>query len=104
MGAFPQLRADERSALPCVRWAWTTTKGSIATTGCSEKRQLVEPKGKPCALLGLLVEMFVADGDPLVVGIDETLERRWGMKIAAKGVYRDPVRSTHEEFVKSSVL
>ena len=55
-------------------------------------------------LLGLLVEMFVAEGDPLVVGIDETLERRWGKKIAAKGVYRDPVRSTHENFVKSSGL
>jgi predicted hydrolase (HD superfamily) len=55
-------------------------------------------------LLGLLVKVFVPEGDPLVVGIDETLERRWGKKISAKGVYRDPVRSTHEEFVKSSVL
>jgi hypothetical protein len=55
-------------------------------------------------LLGLLVEMFVPEGDPLVVGIDETLERRYGKKIAAKGVYRDPVRSTHEQFVKSSGL
>src|SRR5215204_3713924 len=55
-------------------------------------------------LLGLLVEAFVPEGDPLIVGIDETLERRWGKKIAAKGVYRDPVRSTHETFVKSSGL
>jgi hypothetical protein len=55
-------------------------------------------------LLGLLVEAFVPEGDPLVVSIDETLERRWGKKIAAKGVYRDPVRSTHETFVKSSSL
>jgi hypothetical protein len=55
-------------------------------------------------LLGLLVEMFVPEGDPLVVGIDETLERRYGKKISAKGVYRDPVRSTHEHFVKSSGL
>src|ERR687893_1328096 len=55
-------------------------------------------------LLRLLVEMFVSEGDPLIVGIDETLERRWGKKIAAKGVYRDPVRSTHETFVKSSGL
>jgi hypothetical protein len=39
-------------------------------------------------LLGLVVEMLVAEGDPLVVGIDETLERRWGKKIAAKGIYR----------------
>ena len=55
-------------------------------------------------LLGLLVEAFVSEGDPLVVGIDETVERRWGKTIAAKGVYRDPVRSTHENFVKSSGL
>jgi hypothetical protein len=55
-------------------------------------------------LLGLLVEAFVPEGDPLVVGIDETLERRWAKRIAAKGVYRDPVRSTHENFVKSSGL
>ena len=55
-------------------------------------------------LLGLLVEAFVPEGDPLVVGIDETLERRYGKKIATRGVYRDPVRSTHENFVKSSGL
>ena len=55
-------------------------------------------------LLGLLVEAFVPEGSPLVVGIDETLERRYGKKISARGVYRDPVRSTHETFVKSSGL
>jgi hypothetical protein len=55
-------------------------------------------------LLGLLVEAFVPEGEPLVVGIDETLERRYGKKISARGVYRDPVRSTQENFVKSSGL
>lgn len=55
-------------------------------------------------LLGLLMKTFVPEGGPLVVGIDETLQRRWGKKIAAKGVYRDPVRSTHENVVKSSGL
>jgi hypothetical protein len=55
-------------------------------------------------LLGLLVEAFVPEGGPLVVGIDETLERRYGKKIATRGLYRDPVRSTHEYFVKSSGL
>jgi hypothetical protein len=38
------------------------------------------------------------------VGIDETLERRYGRKISARGIYRDPVRSTREHFVKSSGL
>lgn len=55
-------------------------------------------------LLGLLVKTFVPSSSPLVIGVDETLERRWGKKIAAKGVYRDPVRSTHERFVKASGL
>jgi hypothetical protein len=54
-------------------------------------------------LLGLLVKTFVPNG-PLLIGVDETLERRWGKKIAAKGVYRDPLRSTQERFVKSSGL
>ena len=54
-------------------------------------------------LLGSLVETFVPDG-PLVLGVDETLERRRGKKIAAKGIYRDPVRSSHTHFVKSSGL
>src|SRR5215218_1240736 len=55
-------------------------------------------------LLGLLVEAFAPEGAPLIVGIDETLERRYGRKIAARGVYQDPVRSTHETFLKSSGL
>jgi hypothetical protein len=38
-------------------------------------------------LLESLVGAFVPDG-PLVVGIDETLERRRGKKISAKGIYR----------------
>nr|MDQ3378072.1 transposase [Actinomycetota bacterium] len=54
-------------------------------------------------LLGLLVEAFVPQG-PLVVGIDETLERRRGKRVEAKGIYRDPVRSSHSHFVKTSAL
>jgi hypothetical protein len=54
-------------------------------------------------LLGLLVEAFAPDG-PLVLGVDETLERRRGKRIVAKGIYRDPVRSSHEHFVKTSGL
>lgn len=54
-------------------------------------------------LLGLLVATFASPG-PIVLGIDDTLERRWGKKIAAKGVYRDAVRSSREFFVKCSGL
>jgi DDE superfamily endonuclease len=55
-------------------------------------------------LLLLLVELFVPTDAPIVIGIDETIERRRGAKIAARGVYRDPVRSSKEFFVKTNGL
>ena len=54
-------------------------------------------------LFTLLVATFVPQG-PVVIGIDETIERRWGPKIKARGIYRDPVRSSHGHFVKASGL
>jgi len=54
-------------------------------------------------LLGLLVPRFVPTG-PLLLGIDDTIERRRGKRIQAKGIYRDPVRSSHSHFVKASGL
>ena len=54
-------------------------------------------------LLSLLVTAFAPTG-PLLFGIDETIERRRGKRITAKGIYRDPVRSSHEHFVKASGL
>ncbi len=45
-------------------------------------------------LLGLLVAAFALDG-PLVIGIDETIERRRGATIAAKGISRDARYSPH---------
>jgi hypothetical protein len=40
----------------------------------------------------------------LILGLDDTIERRKGSKIAAKGIYRDPVRSSQSHFVKTSGL
>jgi hypothetical protein len=54
-------------------------------------------------LLGLLISAFALRG-PIVLGLDDTIERRRGDKIAAKGIYRDPVRSSHAHFVKASGL
>lgn len=55
-------------------------------------------------LLRLLVDQLAKADEPLVFGIDETIERRWGAKIKARGIYRDAVRSSHSHFVKSSGL
>ena len=54
-------------------------------------------------LMLLLVAALVPEG-PVVIGIDDTIERRWGARIKARGIYRDPVRSSHGHFVKASGL
>ena len=54
-----------------------------------------------------LVQVLVATFAPrgrLVFGLDDTIERRRGDHIAAKGIYRDPVRSSQGHFVKASGL
>lgn len=51
-------------------------------------------------LFGLLVELL-PDSWPILIAVDETLERRKGKKIKAKGVYRDAVRSSQSKVVTS---
>src|SRR5450631_737014 len=55
-------------------------------------------------LLLLLVTTFVALGVPVLIGVDETIERRWGPKIVQRGIYRDPVRFSKSHLVKASGL
>jgi DDE superfamily endonuclease len=54
-------------------------------------------------LLGVLGTAFAPTG-ALVMGLDDHIERRRGERITAKGIYRDPVRSSHSHFVKASGL
>jgi hypothetical protein len=54
-------------------------------------------------LLRLLVAVFIPRG-VVVCGLDDTIERRRGEQITAKGIYRDPVRSSHAHVVKASGL
>jgi hypothetical protein len=49
----------------------------------------------------LLGETCVPSG-PVLLGVAETLARRWGAKIAPRGMYRDPVRSSPAHVVKAS--
>ena len=56
------------------------------------------------ALLLLVAGRLGSSTEPLVFGIDETVERRWGRKIAAQGRYRDPVRSKDDQVVMTPGL
>ena len=55
-------------------------------------------------LLTLLIQRFDHGDGPLVFGIDETIERRRGSRIKAKGIYRDAARSSDSHLVKASGL
>jgi hypothetical protein len=66
-------------------------------------RAVWSPLAASRVLLRLLITSLAPDG-PLVVGLDHTIERRRGAKIAAKGIYHDPVRSSKSHKVKASGL
>lgn len=55
-------------------------------------------------LLRLLLRAFVPAAAPVIIGLDDHIERRRGKKIAARGIYRDAVRSSKAFFVKTSGL
>jgi hypothetical protein len=88
---------------------------ALQVMGMSESRQFAQyhqvlnravwsPLALAQVLLRLLVAAFIRADQPLVLGIDPTIERRWGRKIAARGIYRDAVRSSDSHFVKTSGL
>src|ERR1700722_12970040 len=66
-------------------------------------RSAWDPRQAAAILLALLIQKFAPRGR-LLFGMDDTIERRWGAKISARGIYRDPVRSSRSHFVKTSGL
>jgi hypothetical protein len=53
-----------------------------------------------CILLGLLVTSLVPPGAAIVLGADDTVERRRGRQITAQGCYRDAGRSTKTHVIR----
>ena len=66
-------------------------------------RAVWSTRGGSRILLSSLLKALAPSG-PVVIGLDDTIERRWGAKIRARGIYRDPVRSSDSHFVKASGL
>ena len=67
-------------------------------------RAVFSPLQLSRVLLTLLVRHLGRDDEPMVFGIDETIERRRGRRISALGVYRDAVRSSESHMVKTTGL
>ncbi len=101
MGAV--LAPGKRTITACLRM----TGRSEAVNFASYHQLLNRARWRSAAmtrrLLGLIINRLVPDG-PVIIGVDDTIERRWDRKIKARGIYRDPVRSSHGHFVKASGL
>jgi len=92
-----------------------TVTAALRVMGLSDERQFQNyhrvlnravwsPRAVSQVLLRLLLSAFVPPDAPVVLGLDDHSERRRGAKIAAKGMYRDPVRSSRSFFVKTRGL
>jgi hypothetical protein len=101
MGAL--LAPGKRTVTSCLRMTGRAEAANFASYHQILNRACWSPRAVASCLLSLVVERLVPDG-PIVIGMDDTIERRWGRQISARGIYRDPVRSSHGHFVKASGL
>ena len=64
-------------------------------------RAVCSHRALSAVLMGFLVNIFLRTG-PVMIGINEIIERRRGQQITAKCIYPDPVQSSKSHFVKAS--
>lgn len=98
------LAAGQRTVTAALRVLGLSTDADFQTYHRVLNRAVWSSRALSRILLLQLVRAFVPAGAPIVVGLDDTIERRRGATIAAKGIYRDPVRSSRGHFVKASGL
>jgi DDE superfamily endonuclease len=95
------LAPGQRTVTSCLRLVGLSRERHFVNYHRVLSRARWSGRGASRLLLGLLVTRFAPTG-PIVLGIDDTIERRRGQRIQAKGIYRDPVRSSRSHFVKAS--
>lgn len=95
------LAPGQRTVTSLLRIAGLMREWHLVTYHRVLNRAVWRPRSGARLLLGLLISVFVPT-TTVVPGLDDTMERRRGQRIAVKGIYRDPVRSSHGHFVKAS--
>ena len=98
------LAPGQRTVAAALRVMGRSDAGDYARYHEVLNRAVWSPREAARILLLLLLQHLDRGDGPLVFGIDETLERRRGRRISARGVYRDAVRSSRQQLVKASGL
>ena len=94
------LAPGQRTVTAILRIMGLSAKPNFQTYHRVLNRAVWSPLYASQLLLRLLVAVFVPRG-VVLFGLDDTIERRRGDHITAKGIYRDPVRSSHAPMVQS---
>ena len=97
------LAPGTRTVTAILRMMGRSTASDFQTYHRVLNRAVWSPLTASRLLLRLFVAVFSPSG-AVVFGLDDTIERRRGEQIAAKGISRDPVRSSHAHVVKASGL
>ncbi len=97
MGAV--LAPGKRTVSACLRMTGRAEAKNFSSYHQLLNRARWDTRAMARRLLVMVIDRLVPDG-PVVIGMDDTIERRWGRRITARGIYRDPVRSSHGHFVK----
>ncbi len=97
------LAPGQRTVTAILRIMGLSAASNFQTYHRVLNRAVWSPLHASRLLLRLLVAVFVPRG-VVLFGLDDTIERRRGEQITAKGIYRDPVRSSHAHMVKASGL
>ena len=97
------LAPGQRTVTAILRIMGRSTAPNFQTYHRVLHRAVWSPLHASRLLLRLLVAVFVPRG-VVLFGLDDTIERRRGKQITAKGISRDPVRSSHAHLVKASGL
>ena len=101
MGAL--LAPGKRTVSACLRMTGRAMCATFASYHQVLNRARWDPRDLARRLARHLVGRPVERG-PIIIALDDTIERRWGARIRARGIYRDPVRSSRGHFVKTSGL
>jgi hypothetical protein len=97
------LAPGQRTVTAILRLMGRSTAPNFPTYHRVLNRAVWAPLTASRLLLRLLVAVCIPRG-LVVFGLDDTIERRRGKQITAKGISRDPVRSSHAPVVKASGL
>ena len=100
-GAVPA--PGKRTVSVCLRMTGRAEAGNFSSFHPVLNRARRDARAVARRVPGMIVDRLVPTG-PVVIGMDDTIERRWGPGITARGICRDPVRSSHGHFVKAGGL